>query len=133
MNNSEYKEPSSEDIKLLKRAQEYEKKYTKYLKDIKFTNIGFYISITLFVLGVPSFFSYDPVGEFFFNTGGTGLIIFGFFKYYISFGEGKRNREMTLKEINNILQKVECKWTEKNNRYYVYSKDNKRIEADEYF
>ena len=133
MSSEKYIEPSSEDIEYLKRAQEYQEKYKRCLKDIKFTNIGFYISITLFILGITSFFSYDPVMEFLFVTGGTGLTFFGFFKYFISKGEGKRNREMILKEIHNTLQKVECKWTEKDKRYYVYLKDNRKIEADEYF
>ena len=124
-----YVEPSSDDIRYLKQTQECEKELSKLYKDQKHADIGFFGGLVLFVLGM--------IGrtDLFLAMGGIGLcglLLGGGFKYSYSKGEGKYKLIDLNDRRKKYLNKVECKWDIKGDKYYVYLKEGQRIEVDEY-
>ena len=126
---SKYIKPSSEDIGNLKLAQEYEERLSKLYKDQRHADIGFFGGLVLFVLG---FFG-DT--DLFYAMGGIGLcgvLLGGGFKYSYAKGEGKFKLIDFNDRREKYLNKVECQWTMKEDKYYVYLKEGMKVEVDEY-
>ena len=124
-----YVEPSSEDIRYLKQAQECEEELSKLYKDERHADIFLYGGLVLFVLG---FFGRT---DLFLTMGGIGLcglLLGGGFKYSYSKGEGKFKKIDLAERRGNYLNKVKCQWHIKGDKYYVYLEDGKKIEVDEY-
>jgi|TARA_B110000971_G_C19522220_1_gene282217 hypothetical protein len=132
MSKTQYIEPSSSDISSLKLAQEYNDDLNKKYKDKKFSDIGFNISLVIFGIGCLSFFEPDDIYVFFWSIGGVGLLFFGMFKYSNSKGDGKYNIDYSIDCRERALKEVECEWREKDDRYYVFLKDGRMIEASHY-
>jgi len=124
-----YIKPSSEDISYLQLAQECEEKLSKVYKDERHANIFFYVGLVLFILG---FFGSS---DLFLTVGGFGLfglLLGGGFKYSYAKGDGKYRKADLHNRIENYINSVECKWSTKGDKYYVYLKEGQRIEVDEY-
>jgi hypothetical protein len=124
-----YIKPSVEDIQYLKQAQECDVQLSKKSKDEGHANIFFYIGLILFILG------FLGQSDLFTTMGGFGLfglLLGGFFKYSYAKGEGKYRKKYLMERREEHLNKVECKWDIKGDKYYVYLKEGQRIEVDEY-
>ena len=132
MSKTKYTEPSSSDISSLKLAQEYNDDLNKKYKDKRFSDIGFNISLLIFAIGCLSFFESDDIYTHIWSIGGVGLLFCGMFKYSYSKGEGKHNIDYAIDCRERALKKVECEWVEKDDRYYVFLKDGRMIEANHY-
>jgi len=132
MTEPKYKKPSGSDIADLKSAQEFENELGKKYKDRKFVNIGFNISIGMLVIGSYGFIERSELTFWIWCFGGVGLLFFSIFKYSNSKGEGRRLYEFDLKCRTDAINRVECEWAIKNDKYYVYLEDGRKIEVNEY-
>ena len=132
MSKTRYIKPSSNDISSLILAQQYNDDFNKKYKDKKHADIGFNVSLVIFAIGFLGFFSSDDIYVHISSIGGVGLVFFGMFKYSNSKGEGMHNMNYKIDCRERALKKVECKWAEKDDRYYVFLKDGKMIEANHY-
>ena len=132
MKETTYIKPSSSDISSLSLAQKYNDDLNKKYKDEKFTNIGFNISLAILAIGFLGLFSSDDIFVHIFSIGGVGLVFFGVFKYSNSKGEGMHNINFAIDCRERALKEVECEWAEKDDRYYVFLKDGRMIEAKHY-
>ena len=54
------------------------------------------------------------------------------FKYSYTKGEGAHNIEYEINCRERELKKVKCEWTEKEDRFYVFLKDGRMIEANHF-
>jgi hypothetical protein len=132
MSKTEYTEPSSSDINSLKLAQEYNDDLNKKLKDKRFSDIGFNISLVIFAIGCVGFFDSDDIYTYIWSIGGVGLMFCGMFKYSNAKGDGAYNINYAIECRERALKKVECEWREEDDRYYVFLKDGRMIEANHY-
>tara|TARA_Y100000389_G_C17028815_1_gene302406 strand:+ start:60 stop:458 length:399 start_codon:yes stop_codon:yes gene_type:complete len=132
MSKKKYIEPSSSDISALIQAQHHNDDLNKKYKDKRFSDIGFNISLVVFGIGCISFFDSNDIYTHIWSFGGVGLLFFGLFKYSYTKGEGARNIEYEIDCRERQLKKVECEWREKDDRYYVFLKDGRMIEANHF-
>ena len=129
---SEYIKPSYTDIDILKEVQSWEEELNKKFKEKRTTDIGFNISLGVFILGFFFISTSEEAFSFFSGVGGFILLLFSISKYSYLKGDGKRNIERIVNKIEEQLKEVECKYTEKEGRYYVYLEDGRKIEVNEY-
>ena len=126
-----YIKPSSSDIDNLKYAQSIKEKIDKNYKDKRQTEIMFYASIFLFCFGFL-FWSNAEVFSFISGIGLFGLVLSGFGMHSHRKGDAAYHNKYFWEEKQKYLKEVECKYTEKNDKFYVYLEDGRKIEVDEY-
>jgi|TARA_B110000914_G_C15350932_1_gene393870 hypothetical protein len=131
-----YKKPSSSDIDALKRAQENHQRLYEIYKGEDRTRIYLKVSIGMVVLGAIGSIQGGSLQDFWFTICGFGVIgtgVFIWWKKQDETGSGRNNKEMILETIKGHVNNIECKWTEDNAVYYVYTKDLKnRVEVKTY-
>ena len=132
MSKKKYIEPSSSDISALIQAQHYNDDLNKKYKDKRFTDIGFNVSLVVFAIGCIGFFDSDDIYTHIWSFGGVGLLFFGMFKYSNAKGDGLYNINYAIECRERELKKVECEWRENEDRYYVFLKDGRMIEANHF-
>jgi len=123
--------PSFSDINNLREVQLYTNQITKINKDKRQTEIFFYASIFLFILGF-FFWSSPEAFSFISGLGLFGIIFVGIGMHsHLKGGQYYRSKYL-YEERQKKLDEVECKYSEKDDKYYVYLEDGRRIEVDEY-
>ena len=128
---SKYIKPSFSDIDNLRDAQLYTNQITELNKDRRQTEIYFYSSLFLFILGF--FFWTSPEAfSFISGIGLFGIIFVGIAMHsHLKGGQYYRSKYL-YEERQKKLEEVECRYTERDGRYYVYLEDGRKIEVDEY-
>lgn len=125
---SSYIEPSSEDLYQLERAQDCEAQLSKHFKNKRHADIFFYFGLVFLVVA----FLDNVIGHVIGGFALFSVLLGGAFKYSYYRGEGKMKIEMYSKDLNTALSEVKCKWHLKDDKYYVYLEDGRKIEIDEY-
>ena len=126
-----YIKPSSSDIDNLIQAQYNRVEIDKIYKDKRQTEIMFYASIFLFCLGFL-FWSSAEAFSFISGLGLFGLVLSGFGMHGHRKGDQAYRTRYLFEQIKKKEDEVECKYSEKDGKYYVYLEDGRRIEVDEY-
>lgn len=128
---SKYTKPSFSDIDNLRDAQLCSNQINELDKDKRQTEIYFYSSLFLFILGF--FFWTSPEAfSFISGIGLFGIIFVGIAMHsHLKGGQYYRSKYL-YEERQKKLEEVECGYTERDGRYYVYLEDGRKIEVDEY-
>ena len=129
---SNYIEPSQRDIMNLETAQVYQKQLNNLFRDKRHTNIFFYTGVVLIAIWFNDLDSQSFLLDVMGGTGMMGILLGGFFKYSYHRGEGKKDMERYSEMMNEALAKVKCKWSTKDDKFYVFLEDGRRVELDEY-
>ena len=134
------KQPEGLDIHNLQKAQECEQDYQFYLEKCqKFWREKDLTRNTMLVSGglaLIFIFYDDPVSEFIYGIAGVIALFTGWFCWLNRTNEPIIfEQEMLTKCLNKkdeYLKEVNCDYEWRGNRVYVYLKDGRRIEVDEY-
>ena len=129
--NKKYVKPSSSDINNLIQAQYVESEINKLYKDKLQTEIMFYCSLFLFCFGFL-FWSTTEAFSTISGIGLFGLILSGASMHSHKKGQQGHRSEYLWDQKQKILKKVGCKHYQKENKFYVYLEDGRKIEVDEY-
>ena len=127
----DYIKPTISDTNNLIEAQSLTNQITKLNKDKKQTEIFFYGSVFLFVLGF-FFWSSPDAFSFISGLGLFGIVFVGIAMYSHHKGDQLYRAKYLYEERDKFLDEVECPYIEKKDKYYVYLEDGRKIEVDEY-
>ena len=127
----DYIKPTVSDTNNLREAQSFTNQITKLNKDKKQTEIFFYGSVFLFILGF-FFWSSPDAFSFISGIGLFGIVFVGIAMHSHHKGDQFYRAKYLYEERDKLLDEVECPYIEKEDKYYVYLEDGRKIEVDEY-